>query len=392
MIDLINTSSSIINTASGALADSWWTRMWFRHSGSTFAPSTDALYYYIFFISAFFFVLLMGLLVYFGIKYRRKPGVPAPISPAHNTRLEIAWSVIPSILFAIMFFWGARSYLKMVVSPSDSEVIQVSVWRWQWEWVYPNGATPIQNEKVNDREMPFFALPVDTNVKFVMSSQDVIHSFYIPEFRIKRDCFPNRYTTVWVRPSKVTHRWDEDLEKAVPIDPDNPGYYLFCAEYCGDQHSQMANRVAVLTRTDYQKWLEAQADTSSIPLLELGLLVARNNGCFACHSVDGTRGSAPTWQNIWNQPRPGSRDGKVDFNYVRESILEPGVFVVPGWPNNMMSYQGRISDREILAIATYIQSLNPEFAAQAQEFSRQEMEAQESEDADPIDPLEPEMN
>lgn len=386
MFDLFGNAIPLLNSVPNTLAETWFDRFWFRNNGSTFAPATDAVYYYIFFISAFFFILLMGLLVYFGIKYRRKPGVPAPYSPAHNTALELTWSIIPTILFAIMFIWGARTYLKMVVSPSDAETIEVSVWKWQWEWTYPNGATPIQSERVNDRESSFFALPVDTNVKFIMSSQDVIHSFYIPDFRIKRDCFPNRFTTVWARPTTITHRWDETEKKAVPVDPKNPGYFLFCAEYCGDQHSQMANRVAVLSRTDYQKWLEAQADTSSIPLLELGDIVRKAAGCNACHSVDGSAGSAPTWLGIWNQPRPGSAEGKVTVNYIRESTLDPGAYVVPGWPNNMISYQGRLTDREILALAVYIQSLNPEFAADAQQRSLEELQEQQAGEEQPPTP------
>ncbi len=377
-----------LNTMAGATlgAESWWDRLWFRESASVFAPGTDAVFFYIFWVSLLFFGPLMFLLVYWGIKYRRRPGQPAQVSPSHNTPLEISWSVIPGLLMAVMFVWGAYTYLKKVVVPADAEQITVTAKQWSWSWEYPGGIQSLQTERISDVDATVFALPRGRPVQFLMSSTDVIHSFYIPEFRIKRDVLPNRYTTTWVNATKATHQWDAVEERAVPIDPANPGYYLFCTEYCGDQHSQMANRVIVLEPADYEQWLEAQSDTSSIPLADLGATLYKTQGCATCHSVDGSAGTGPTWKGVWGEPRPGSDAGKVDFNYVREAILEPGAYLVQGYGNQMPTYQGKLQPREILALATYMQSLTEQYAGEAEAISTQEMENRE----DPAEAPDPE--
>ncbi len=382
----------IMSTPLATLAqDSWWTRMWFSSKGSDVSPGIDALFYYIFWVSAFFFVLLMALLVYWGIKYRRRPGEPAIAEPSasHNTRLELAWSIIPSVLMLVMFIWGAREYLKLVVAPTGAETITVTAKQWAWSWDYPNGAQSLETETVADVEGALFALPVGRPVEFVMTSTDVIHSFYIPGFRIKRDVFPNRYTNVWVTPTQATHTFDDGLERTVKIEG-APDYFLFCAEYCGDQHSQMANRVAILAEADYQAWLGKQLDTSGETLLDLGKKLSVSRGCMACHRVDDQNGSGPTWKGIWGEERPpvGGRSAisdEVDFNYIRESILEPGAYVRSGFANQMPSYQGQLQPREILAIATYIKSLTERYKAEAEELSETEMDVR-GEDNAPPDP------
>lgn len=368
---------------------SWWERLWFRDSGSNFASSTDAVFFYTFWTSTIFFVVLMFLMVYWGIKYRKKPGRAAQVSPAHHTQLEIVWTVVPTILFAIMFVWGLLAYLPMVIPPSNAEVINVTATQWNWSMTYPNGAQSLQTERVDDMEKSLFALRKGSPVKFVMSSDDVIHSFYIPEFRIKRDVFPNRYTVAWAEPTVATHKWDEASEKAVPIDPARPGFYLFCAEYCGDQHSQMAHRIAVMEGPDYESWIAKQLETSGIPLAELGAKLYVSKGCTACHRVDGVDASGPTWKGIWGEARPpaGGKtpvSAEVDFNYVRQSVLEPAAYIKAGWANQMPSFQGQLTNREVLAIATYIMSLTDSTKAAAEELSTKEMEDR-GEDASPPD-------
>jgi len=357
-----------------------WDRMWFRQNGSTFAESTDPIFYYIFWVSAFFFVLLMGLMVYFGVKYRRKPGVPAQVSPSHNTPLELTWSVVPALLMAVMFVWGAFGYLKKIVPPSDAETISVTAKKWNWSWEYPNGATSLQSERVADVDAPLFALPVDKPVRFLMSSQDVIHSFYIPGFRIKRDVFPNRYTQAWAFPTVVSHEWDPVSKKAVLVEGQEP-FYLLCAEYCGDQHSQMANVVAVMSQGDYQAWLEEQQNTEAIPLAELGEILYKAKGCNTCHGVtEGASGTGPTWYGIWNETHRFT-DGSsavVDETYIKNSIINPGQKVLAGYSNQMPPYVGQFTDRELRAVALYIKSLTPEYAEAAKQESAEQMEKQES--------------
>ncbi|HBS28332.1 MAG TPA: cytochrome c oxidase subunit II [Phycisphaerales bacterium] len=362
------------------LGSSWWDRLWFRGEVETsnFAGSSDAVFFYIFWVSVFFFVVLMALMGYFAVRYRRMPGVAPERSPSHNTVLELTWSVVPTILMAVMFFWGLYAYIPMRVNPSDSEVINVTAQQWGWNWVYDNGASTLQTEVIADAAAPVFALPVNRPVKFIMSSKDVIHSMYIPAFRIKRDVFPNFFSTMWVEPTVVSHRWDEELKDFVPIAPGaNDGYYLACAEYCGDQHSQMWARVIVLSDVDYRRWKDKQASTDGIPLDKLGELLFRSKGCVSCHSIDGSRGTGPSWKGSWGQTHRFADGGSavVDENYIRESILEPAKHIVQGYPNQMVSYQGQLTDRELLALITFFRTLsdNPADAEAAKADAEKEM-------------------
>lgn len=355
---------------------SWWTRMWFRESASTFSPGVDGLYYYIFWVSAFFFVLLMGLLVYWGVKYRRKPGVAPQPSPSHNTKLELTWSIIPTLLMAVMFVWGMNVFLSMRVPPADAEEIHVVAKKWIWEWTYPNGAGSLQSERLADVDAPVFAVPLNRPVKMLMESTDVIHSFYIPEFRVKRDVFPNRYTTLWFQPvGQATHRFDEESKTAVPIDADvSKGYFLFCTEYCGDQHSQMLARIAVMSDGDYRAWKAAQASTENIDLPELGRILYTAAGCNACHSVDGSSGTGPTWQNVWGTQRQftNGESREYDMEYLRQSIIDPGSQVLVGYSNQMPAYGGRFSPRELRALGIYIRTLSDEHREAALAEAEQE--------------------
>jgi cytochrome c oxidase subunit 2 len=369
----------------GLLASSWWDRLWFnaRVGESTFSDGVDNVFFYIFWVSVAFFILLMSLMAYWAVRYRRVPGVAPEPSPAHNTTLELAWSIIPTILMGIMFFWGLVVYIDMKVAPADAEVINVTARKWAWSLLYDNGGTPQQTEVIAGMEgAPVFALPANRPVKFIMSSQDVIHSMYMPAFRMKRDVFPNVYTNQWVQPTRVSHRWNEDEKIFEPVDPARPGSYLACAEYCGDQHSQMWGRIMVLEEPDYQRWKALQADTSGVPLTELGARLHKTKGCVACHSVDGATGTGPTWKGVWGTSR-AFKDGAsatADENYIRESILEPGKHIVEGYSNQMPTFQGQLTDRELIALSTYIKSLSAkaEDKAAADEFSTREMESSKS--------------
>lgn len=346
-------------------------KLWFGHNAGTFGDTIDPLYFYIFWVSTFFFVLLMALMAYWGIKYRRRPGVAPEVSASHNTVLELAWSIIPTILLAVMFFWGFRAYLPTRVAPADAETIYVTAKKWVWGFEYRGGITSKDTENIADNNVPIFAVPANRPVNFVMTSSDVIHSMYVPAFRVKRDVFPNRYTTLWFKAlDKPTHTMKEVSPgkfEAVTLTDENKGYYLFCAEYCGDQHSQMAARIIVLSDADYRKWLAKQSDTSGIDLLTLGKMLWSAQGCNSCHTINGGKSTGPTWLGIWGEEHTFT-DGTtatVDINYVHESILEPAKHVRTGFANQMPTFQGKMTEREIRAIATFIKSLNPKFADEA---------------------------
>ncbi len=384
-----------------------WTRFWFRNRSSTFAGEVDAVFFYIFWVSAFFFILLMGLLVYFGIKYRRKAGVPIELSPSHNTKLELAWSIIPTLLMVVMFVWGMKVFLDMRIAPGGAEEIYVTARKWAWDFEYANGARSIETvgmvpgkdgnpARIADVDAPVFAVPAGRPTKIILTSSDVLHSFYIPAMRNKRDVFPNRYSTMWFETiGEPTHIFDPEQQLCLP-NPDFKGdlYTLFCAEYCGDDHSQMVARIAVLSDDDYDAWLAKQLDTSGIDLLELGKILYAAKGCNSCHSVDGSGNTGPSWTETWAEaPRPGWTDpaaGDAEYglgvrdddlaklNYIRHSILHPAEYYVPGFEGKVMSsYQGQLTDREIRAIATYMKWLDPTTRPEAESESEEEMRLQE---------------
>lgn len=370
-----------LTTLAAAEGPSWWTKLWFREAGSTFAAESDAIYYFIFWVSAAFFVLLVALMVMWGLNYRRSAvGEVAEVSASHNAPLELAWSIVPAILMAIMFFWGFKHYMNKLVAPVDAKQVYVTAYQWGWDFTYPDGGSTIETETIAAAAAPVLGFPVGKPVQMIMTSKDVIHSFYVPAFRVKRDIFPNRYTTLWFESTdEITHVFDETDKALVPVDPDRPGYYLFCAEYCGDQHSQMAGRIAILSQADFVRWRGAQNDTSGIPLHELGETLYKTKGCVQCHSVDGSSKQGPTWEGLWSSEHPGwaGVDGDTSMEgYIRQSILEPNAYGLPGYPLNMPSYQGQLSQRELLAITTYIKSLDPNFYDEAIQDSQDELDAQ----------------
>ncbi len=346
--------------ASAAPARGALNNLMFPEQVSSYAKPSDAVMWFVFLVSAVFFVLLMGLMGYFCLKYRRRPGVAQQRSVGHNTPLELAWSGIPLILVGVMFVWGLFVYTDMMVAPGRSEAIAVTARKWSWTWDYDNGGQSLETTKAYKviAEAPIFAVPVGRPIKLLMHSEDVIHSLYIPVFRKKIDVHPNRYTTYWFQ-------------------ADKPGdYELFCAEYCGDQHSQMMAMVRALPEAEYQEWKAKLLDTSKVPLLELGRKLYITKGCNACHSLDGAPGTGPTWQGIYMHD-VATTDGKTlvaDDNYLRESILVPGANIVSGYSNQMPVFMGKLTDRELLALITLIKSLSETGQSEVEQILRQDEE------------------
>ena len=310
-----------------------WLRDWMLPSqGSEYGRDYDFMYMSLVWFSAVFFVLIAGLLLYFVVRYKRRENDGPTPHITHNLKLELAWSIIPLILVIGIFFWGFNGYMNATVSPGDALEIQVIGKKWLWTFEYPDGMRTINEIHV----------PVNRAVRLIMTSEDVIHSFFIPGMRIKQDVVPGRYTEEWFLPEKT-------------------GFLqVFCAEYCGKEHSTMRAKIFVDDAAKYAEWLEkGDEQTQTMPLQELGLRVWENRGCKQCHSTDGVRGQGPSFKNIWGKMEKFT-DGKsalVDANYVRESMMQPQAKIVAGFEPIMPTFQGLLREREILGVIEYIKSL-----------------------------------
>jgi cytochrome c oxidase subunit 2 len=236
--------------------------------------------------------------------------------------------------------------------------------KWKWSFVYANGAEP-QGDPIylTETRIPAteFVVPVHRPVKLIMSSRDVIHAFYIPDFRTKMDVIPNRYTSMWFYPEKETN-WDPATQKAAdPSKPANPPHKVFCAEYCGQNHSEMMAQLRVVSAEEYRsiirKWTDYRPDLS---LLKVGELVYSRKGCNACHSIDGAVSTGPTWKNLFGKTQEYT-DGTshvVDENWLRENILYSQKRIVKGYPTSMPIFAGQLSPVEMDALVLYIKSLS----------------------------------
>lgn len=308
---------------------------WMPKQGSTSAARVDWLFYWITGISTFFFALVVFLLLYFVWKYRARPGHVEQPSAEHNTPLEVTWTVVPVLIVVWIFWEGFTGFVDLATPPENAYEVQVLGQKWNWSFTYDNGVTS-----------PDLHVPVDTDVRLIMTSQDVIHSLYIPEFRIKRDAVPGRYEKEWFH---ATATGD---------------YQIFCAEYCGTQHSSMLSKVIVQTPAEFKKWLDAEGNfIEKLPpdkLWEGGQKLYNQRGCKQCHSIDGTVGIGPSFKGIWGHQASlvGGGSVMVDENYVRESILEPQAKIVAGFQAGVMpTFQGRLKDKEITAIIEYLKTL-----------------------------------
>ena len=330
---------------------------------STLAPGVDNAFDFIFWTSLVFFAIIVGCMVAFVAVYRRTPANPrATSSVTHNTPLELGWSIAPGFLLVLMFWWGFEAFMDMKQIPEDAYQVDVAASQWAWSFKYPNGF-----------ETNELHVPAGRPVKLRMNSGDVLHSLYIPDFRVKQDVVPGRYTWTWFQADGVgTHN-------------------LFCTEYCGKDHSNMNTIVEVHATEDFPNWLanadplskikdpadidlyinnfdEFQKKFPDIKKLEppatTGAALYKRKGCVSCHSLDGSPNTGPSWKGLWGQKAHAVVvDGKevavdVDDNYIRESILDPGAKLAKGFGNNMTAYQGRMKDVEIRAIIEYMKTLD----------------------------------
>ena len=303
----------------------------FPEQASTFAERVDALYYYLLSVSGFFVLLIFALIFYFAIKYRRRSEGEQTPPILGSIPLEVVWIVIPFILVMIMFVWGASLYFTAFSPPANAMEIFVIGKQWMWKVQHPEGR----------REIDELHVPVGYPVKLTITSQDVIHSFYIPAFRIKMDAVPGRYTSIWFEASKTGT------------------FHLFCAEYCGTAHAGMGGRVVVMKPSEYEQWLRTGAPEDS--LVAAGGRLFQQLGCSGCHSQNSIV-RAPLLDGIYGKPVP-LQSGQVvlaDESYIRDSILLPQKDVVAGYAPVMPPFQGRISEEELMQIIAYIRFLGEE--------------------------------
>jgi cytochrome c oxidase subunit 2 len=312
---------------------------WLPPRGSTTAGDVDRAFALVFWISLFFFVLIVALMVLFVVRYRRRPGHREQRTATHHLGLELIWSGIPIILVILMFYVGFKTFINMRIPPARAEEVNVTAQQWSWFFQYSNGHT--------DSELH---VPVDEPVRLVMTSQDVIHSLYVPAFRLKMDLVPGRYSKAWFRATE-------------------PGEYpLYCAEYCGTRHSDMLSRVIVHPPGEYERWLaDAGKWIDTVPPAVAGRYLVigdeqggRSQGCTQCHRVDGTDAIGPSLKGIFGK-QVQLADGSTvtaDENYIRESIVDPQAKVVAGFQPVMPTYKGRLNDPQISAIIAYLKELS----------------------------------
>lgn len=311
----------------------WLRSLLLPAQGSAYAGQYDTLFLFITILSAFFFLLIAGMTGWFAWRYRRAREKAPTSAVTQNLALEITWTLIPLVIVIGIFLWSLTQYVSASVAPGDAMEIQVTAKRWLWTFEYPNGTRAI-NE---------IHIPVGKPVKFVMSSEDVIHSFYVPSMRLKQDVLPNRYTELW-------------------FTPETTGMHtLLCAEYCGRSHSDMLGKIWVDDDATYQKWLEeGDESTRTMPLKDLGKMIYESRGCSTCHSLDGSRGQGPSLKGLFGHdvPLAGGKIVKADANYIRESIMDPQARIVAGYEPIMPTFQGLLRERETLALIEFIKSLN----------------------------------
>jgi cytochrome c oxidase subunit 2 len=295
---------------------------------SSTAGEVDALFLFILAVTGLFAVAIWAALIFLAVRYRRRSEDDRPAQIHGSVVLELTWTIVPLVLMGAMFVWGAKVYFHMNRPPDDAMTVSVVGKRWMWKLQHPTG----------QREINELHVPVGRAVKLVITSEDTIHSFFVPAFRIKKDAVPGRYNVAWFRATK-------------------PGrYHLFCAEYCGTEHARMGGSVVVMEPEAYQTWLAGGPPAESPVLAGEKLLTELNS--ITCHRADSA-GRGPVLQGIFGRTvRLASGDTVVaDESYIRESILSPAARVVAGYQPVMPSFQTQVNEEQLISLIAYIHSL-----------------------------------
>ena len=295
---------------------------------STLADRTDAFMIFMLTVTGFFTIMIFILIFIFAMKYRRARHPVATQIEGSNV-LEVTWTLIPFAIFLVMYIWGAAIYMAWAQPPADAEEIFVVGKQWMWKFQHPEG----------QREIDQLHVPLGRPIVLTMVSQDVIHGMFLPEFRVKQDVLPGRYTRVWFQTTK-------------------PGrYHIYCHEYCGTMHSGMIGEVVVMEPANYQAWLAGGSGEGS--LASTGQKLFQQLGCTTCHRFD-TQGRGPNLVGVFGRPvlLDDGRTVTADENYIRESILNPGAKVVAGFRPIMPTFQGIVNEEQLLSLVAYVKSIS----------------------------------
>lgn len=302
-------------------------------NASTFVQGVDTAFIVILGISLFFLVGITAVMIYFVIRYNKKRN-PRPKDVKDNHKLEIIWTVIPTILVLIMFYYGWIGYTPMRKVPNGAITVKATGMMWAWDFEYENG-----------KKSNLLVVPLGKPVKLELYSPDVLHSLYIPAFRIKEDVVPGINNMMWFQADKLGE------------------YDILCAEYCGVRHSYMLSKVVVKNENEYTEWYNQVADTSAA-LEPVGLQVLKKNACMTCHSTDGSKIVGPSFKGIMGKSEKvldaaGTLSTiTVDETYIKNAIYDPNLQVVEGYNKGMMiSYKDRINEEEIKEIVKYLETL-----------------------------------
>ncbi len=300
------------------------------------AKGVDDLFIFITAISVFFFLLVIGLMLSFARKYRAEKN-PVPTDIHENLPLEILWTAIPTLILGVIFVWGFIVYKDMSAAPGSAYEIRAIGKQWLWKFQYDHGASTVGELYV----------PARQPVKIILTSDDVLHSLFIPDFRVKKDAVPGMYTSLWFR-------------------ADEPGeHVIYCAEYCGTNHSGMLGKVIVMEPGKFEEWRSGKLDATAtsngenVPLDIQGKALTEKFGCVACHSTNGSVMVGPSFKGLYGKTETLSDNSKivVDDAYIRESIIEPQAKVVLGFDPVMATYKGLVKEEDINAIIAYLQTL-----------------------------------
>ena len=329
---------------------------WMPPQASTFAEDVDFAFYFIYWVDIVFFIALMGGMLYLALRYRKRSDNDRTVDIKGNHTVELIWSVFPSFLLVAMFVLGFNAYMKQSIPPADAMEVRVTGQKWRWTFAYPE--LGIEGE-------PVLVVPQGTPVRLTMTSKDVLHSFFVPDFRIKKDVVPGRYTVIWFQA--------DDIFEARPNQgrgPNDDGemvsglgegeHQVFCTEYCGTDHSRMYSRVRVVSEEDFKAWSEAKVNWNpeDYTSLERGEYFYKKYGCNGCHSIDGSNMVGPSFKALYGKTENTDKGAvAVDDSYLSESILVPGAKIVDGYANQMPTFQGQLDTDQITDIIEYIKSL-----------------------------------